>query len=132
MSKKEKVFGVFAKIALILNTIFMVVSIFNFATSFASVVPYIGTFVSMVKAPILSVTSSLFTPGLVFTILGFFGDKEVARKALKRLIIGVVFAVIAIIIAIILAVAASFIIALLTSLFYYITESSTTTYMMFM
>lgn len=132
MSKKEKVFGIFAKIALILNTIFMVVAIVNFATSFVSVVPYVGTAISFIKTPIVSAASSIFVPGLVFTILGFFGDKAVARKALKRLIVGVVFTVIAIIIAVVLAVAASVIIALLTSLFYFITESASSTYMLFM
>ena len=134
MSKKEKVFGVFAKIAFILNTIFLVVAILNFATSFITLIPYVGSIINMVKTPFVSAASTISVPGFVFAILGFFGNKKLARKALTRSIVGFVFTILAIIVAIVLSIASSVIIALLTSLLYYVTESSSVSsyYMLFM
>ena len=130
MSKKEKVFSVFAKIALVFNTIFLVVAILNFVTSFVALIPYVGTFINVIKTPFVSAASTLSVPGFVFSILGFFGNKKIARKALTRSIVGIVFTFLAVVVTFVLAIASSAIVAFLISVFYMITEEAASSYYM--
>ena len=124
MSKKEKVFSIFGKIALILNTISMVVAIVNLVTSLLSLVPGIGYMAIAVKSSFIPAVGGLFVPGLVFAILGFFGNKSVAKKALTRLILCVVFHVVAVVLTAILIVAFGAISAFFIMILGILSESS--------
>ena len=88
MSKKEKILNALPKAALVLSTIFMIVAIIDFSTSFISIIPGVGMIISIIKSKLLGRVTSLFTPALVFTIVGFKGNKILSKKSLKRLIVG--------------------------------------------
>lgn len=120
MSKKEKVFSTFAKIADILNFIFKIIAILNFATSFVSFFLYLGLVINIIKIPFVCLASSIAIPGLVFTILGFKGDEKIARIALTEFIHGIIFTVLSIVVAIVLSCVSSLIIAFLISLMYFV------------
>ena len=101
---KEKVFNKSAKAASILSIIFIIVAIIDFSTSFISIIPGVGMVISIIKSRLLGKVSSLFVPALVFTILGFKGDKSLSKKTLTRLIIGKVFFKTSIILSVILKI----------------------------
>ena len=112
---KEKIFNKSAYVALVLSTIYIIVAIIDISTSFVSIIPTVGIIISIVKSKFLSTVSSLFIPGLVFTILGFKGNKNISKKALKRLIFGKVFLKTSIVLSIIFKILSKILIVIIAN-----------------